>query len=349
MFRGALARGRQVAAAVAGSWRVSSRPWEPSRPELTAVSSLLLGSGAGALAWRRLRVAEVARSPVGFELQQAYRFHAIQALIHERQLARVLVRLRAAGVEPLLGKGWAVARHYPEAGLRPYGDFDLYVEAAQSDAARVALEGDEAAVDLHVGCPELNDRAWSALNERAQSLPLGAGHVRVFGPEDHLRLLALHMLRHGAWRPLWLCDLGAVLETSLRRFDWQYFLSGDPRRTEWACCAVMLAHDLLGAEIDGAPEQVTRRTLPSWLGRTVLRQWSNSGFEPQGRRRSMVSYTQRPAGVLAALRARWPNGIEATVGMRGPFNRLPRLPFQLAECLSRTARFTASLPRALAR
>jgi hypothetical protein len=37
---------------------------------------------------------------------------------------------------------------------------------------------------------------------------------------------------------------------------------------------------------------------------------------------------------------RWPNGIEATVGLRGPFNGLPRLPFQVAECVTRTARFT---------
>jgi hypothetical protein len=63
----------------------------------------------------------------------------------------------------------------------------------------------------------------------------------------------------------------------------------------------------------------------------------------------MVSFARRPAGVLRALRSRWPNAIEATVGVHGPFNGLPRLPFQLAECVSRTARFTLGLPRALAR
>jgi putative nucleotidyltransferase-like protein len=344
-----LTRGQQVAAALAASWRVTPDPWEPSREELGTVNALLLRSGAGALAWRRLRTGAAARSPAGFELQQAYRLHAIQALLHERQLAHVVQRLRAAEVEPLLGKGWAVARHYPEAGLRPYGDFDLYVGGAQREVARTVLEGEGAPVDLHVGCVELNDRPWSVLHERARSYPLGGSQVRVFGAEDHLRLLALHMLRHGAWRPMWLCDLGAVLETSARGFDWTYFLSGDARRTDWVCCALVLARELLGANLDGAPAQVTGRTLPGWLHRTVLRQWADAGFEAQGRRQPMVAYVQRPVGVVRALRARWPNAIEATVGMRGPFNALPRLPFQLAECLSRTARFTLNLPRALAR
>lgn len=346
---GLLPRGQTMAAALAGSWRISPMPWAPSRSELGAVSPMLLASGSGALAWRRLRASDAARSPAGFELQQAYRLHAIQALLHERQLGRVLARLQKAGVEPLLGKGWAVARHYPEAGLRPYGDFDLYVGAAQGEAARAVLEDEAAAVDLHIGCPDLNDRPWSVLNERARSMPLGGGQVRVFGPEDHLRLLAVHMLRHGAWRPLWMCDLAAVVETSARGFDWPHFLGGDRRRTEWACCAVQLSRDLLGADLGGAPAEATRRRLPGWLHRTVLRQWSRPDFEPQGRRRPMATYGPEPQRALAALRSRWPNAIEATVGVRGPFNGLPRLPFQLAECVSRTARFTLRLPRAPAR
>jgi hypothetical protein len=336
-----------VAAALKRSWRATSPTWEPTRDELRAVKPLLIASGAGALAWRRLRMAEPARSPAGFELQQAYRLHAIESLLHERQLTRILARLRGAGVEPLLGRGWAAARHYPEAGLRPYRDFDLYVGPAQRDAADRALEGESAAVTLHVGCAELNDRTWSVLNERARSLPLGSGEVRVFGPEDQLRLVALHMLRHGAWRPLWLCDLGAVLESCGHGFDWSRFLEGDGRRTDWVCCALVLARDLLGAELEGAPAQVTGRKLPGWMAHTVLRQWSRPGLGPSRRpvpRDSPSRLAREPegAGVL------WPNGIEATVGVRGPFNAVPRFPFQLAECVSRTARLTLRRPRPVA-
>jgi hypothetical protein len=47
--------------------------------------------------------------------------------------------------------------------------------------------------------------------------------------------------------------------------------------------------------------------------------------------------------LLKALRTRWPNPIEATVGTRGPFNNWPRLPFQIGESLLRTASFAARL------
>ena len=43
--------------------------------------------------------------------------------------------------------------------------------------------------------------------------------------------------------------------------------------------------------------------------------------------------------MLEALVQRWPNPIEATLNVGGPFNDLPRLPFQLAECVRRTAGF----------
>jgi hypothetical protein len=342
---GGSVRGRQVADALTRSWRGSPAPWEPARSTLALVQPLLLASGAGALAWRRLRQGDGARSPAGFDLQQAYRLHAIEALLHERQLARVLGRLHAAGVEPLLGRGWAAARHYPEAGLRPYRNFDLYVGAAQCHAAHAALDGEQAPVLLNVGCAELNDRPWSLLNERAESLPLGGGHVRVLGIEDHLRLLSLQMFGRGACRPLWLCDVAAIVESASATFDWDHFLAGDRRRTEWVCCALVLARELIGAELGSAPPQATTRVLPQWLVNTTLRQWaSRPAASPPRPREVTVSRFPGPQEALRALRARWPNAIEATIGVRGPFNAIPRLPFQLVECVSRTARLTLRRP-----
>ncbi len=48
------------------------------------------------------------------------------------------------------------------------------------------------------------------------------------------------------------------------------------------------------------------------------------------------------AGAVRALRLRWPNPILATVGVGGPFNGLPRFPFQVGECVSRTLYFVRS-------
>jgi hypothetical protein len=57
----------------------------------------------------------------------------------------------------------------------------------------------------------------------------------------------------------------------------------------------------------------------------------------------MTKYLRHPAGVLKALRKRWPDPIEATIRMNGPFNDLPRLPFQLGYSLSRVAKFIGQL------
>ena len=59
---------------------------------------------------------------------------------------------------------------------------------------------------------------------------------------------------------------------------------------------------------------------------------------------SMAYSFRHPTQLLKALRLRWPNPIQATVGVGGPFNELPRLPFQLWECVSRTAYFITQVP-----
>ena len=53
---------------------------------------------------------------------------------------------------------------------------------------------------------------------------------------------------------------------------------------------------------------------------------------------------RHPVQLLRALRLRWPNPIEATVRVGGPFNELPRLPFQLWESVRRTAYFITQVP-----
>ena len=47
--------------------------------------------------------------------------------VHEMEIGEAFSRLRSVGIEPILAKGWAIARLYPERGMRPYGDIDLCV------------------------------------------------------------------------------------------------------------------------------------------------------------------------------------------------------------------------------
>ena len=339
--------GKLVASAVAGAWRASPPPPPPSLSPaaLIEVTPLLLATGAASLGWWRVRSSELRTSAAAHELRQAYRLYTLQAARQERQIVQAITRLRSAGVEPLLVKGWAVARLYAERGLRPYGDIDLCVRPEQYAAAVAALAAPAAetvVVDLHKGLPELHRPSLDDVYERSQLVPLGDVDVRILGPEDHLRYMCIHMLRHGAYRALWLCDIAVVLESLPKDFDWEYLLLGDRRRAGWVASTVCLAHRLLGASLDGIPVAERTRHLPRWLLRSVLSQWS---IEEHYMASPTMAYSfLHPAELLRALRLRWPNPIQATVGVGGPFNELPRWPFQLWECVLRTAHFLTQVP-----
>jgi hypothetical protein len=255
-------------------------------------------------------------------------------------------------VDPLLVKGWAVARLYPQPGLRPLGDIDLCVHPEQRDAAKTRLARPDLSafgVDLlHEELERLGKAGWSALYARAETVNLGSTLIRVIGPEDHLAFLCMHLLRHGAWRPLWLVDIAVALESRPQNFDWDRSLGVNKRRADWIACAIGLAHYLIGAEIDGTPVAERARRLPNWLPRSVLQRWDIPGLWSGGNTYVPVAtYIRRPRELAAGLRYRWPDPIYATVALNGPFNRAPRLPFQVANVGLRAARFLVHTPQLL--
>lgn len=339
------ATGRLVAEAYTQAWRSAPPPLGLAAAELQEIAPLLLQTGGAALIWRRLRSTSLASHTAAQPLRQAHRLHLLQAAVRENEIAKAVNYLRSAGIEPLLGKGWAIARLYPERGLRPFGDIDLYVRPQDYARAVAAIQTPGAPsvpIDLHNGIRPLADRRFEEMYDRSPSQKLGETVIRVLGAEDHLRLLCLHMLGHGAWRPSWLCDIAAAVEARPDDFDWNYFLSGDRRRTHWTVSAIALAHHLLDAETDDLPASVRDTRLPEWLIPSLLQQWGKLQI-PHGCRTRMAAHLSAPGGLFTALRTRWPNPIEATVGTRGPFNNWPRLPFQIGESLLRTGSFVARL------
>lgn len=342
-------RGRLVAATLAGAWRAEPPATKCSGEELAAVVPLLLGSGAASLGWWKVRGTPSGESAAALELREAYRAQVLENAVREREIEEVFGLLRETGVEALLVKGWAVARAYPAEGLRPFGDIDVCVRRGQLARAAGAIDksGDARLwVDLHDGFKTLDDGDPEELFARAGTVRVGATDVGVLAAEDHLRILCVHLLKHGAWRPLWLCDVAAMLEGRGAGFDWERLSGTDGRRAKWIACAVGLAHELLGARVDDTPFAGAARGLPRWLVPEVLKQWDApfaTRQAPMRHRAPMRAYLQSPAGVLKDLRNRWPNPIEATISVRGPFNDLPRWPFQLANCFARTAHFVSTL------
>ena len=344
--------GGVLATALAGSWRPFTQEIVCAESSLAEIVPLLIGSMSGALGWWRIRHTALRSSPTALKLQEAYRLHSIGSKLREHSIKQVLSVLYSAGIEPLLVKGWAVARLYPETGLRPYGDIDLLVRREQHALAKKAIRSVDVSywVDLHAGAGTLDSRPFEELHERSIIVKLDDFEVRVPAPEDHFRLLCVHMLRHSVHRPMWLCDIAAAAECRPKNFDWELCLGKDKTRARWVTCAIGLARRLLGADVSGTP--VTERSIetPRWLVSRVLKGWEapySMSQVPVTYQAPMAKYIREPRGLLADLGRRWPNPIEATVYVGGPFNELPRWPFQVGECIGRTAKFITRLPSAL--
>lgn len=336
---------------LAGSWRSLPTAFECSVPELEELTPMLRASGVAALCWRRIKSSTLRELPAATILHNLYRANTLRAALYQQTIKQVIARFRSVGIEPILVKGWAAARLYPEEGLRPYGDIDLCIRPAEFSLAETALDSlteNQWKVDLHSGFATLGGGDVDEIYARSHLVQLGETTVRVPSSEDHLRILCIHFLREGGWRPLWLCDIAAAVESLPADFDWAYCLGVNRRQADSLICAIKLAHHLLGAEISGTPANQRRSSLPRWLVPTILKEWGSPSPSMSNRHRApMASYFRYPSGIVQGLRHRWPNPIEATISMRGPFNDLPRLPFQLGNCLARTAKFAASLPKRL--
>ena len=329
------ARGALVAAAVNGGWRENPPPPTLSGDELAKIAPLLLDAGCAALAWSRVRASSSAASPAAEQLRDAYRLHTLQAAVHERELVDVVRSLAAAGVEPLIIKGWTVARLYAESGLRPYGDIDICVAPEQLTVARTVLADSAPSVDVDLqGGLRINRRVVSDLPSFEEALArslrvrLDDVDVPILAPEDHLAVLCVHLLSHGAWRPLWLCDVAAALERLPDDFDWDRCLSRTPRLASWVTATLILAQRLVGADVKSPPALPPRA--PAWLERAVLKQWGSPRPVYPGDLIGLPAASYfRPGRALRAVRFHWVNPVHATMFPGAAFNSLPRLPFQL--------------------
>jgi hypothetical protein len=228
--------------------------------------------------------------------------------------------------------------------LRPYGDIDLWIRAEEYNKACHALVSRSrlsCPVEWHTEFQELEDRAFDQLFARSQRHQVVTGEVRILGFEDHFRMLCLHALRHGIWRPIWLSDIAAALESLPEPFDWDYCLAGKQRMKDWLACIIALAHQLLGARLDCVPAALRDREPPVWTVLAVQQQWGSQHYMT---RPSIKSYWRRPRRFLKALGNRWPNPIQATVNLRGSPHARFRITYQLGECLRRLIKLLRKNP-----
>jgi putative nucleotidyltransferase-like protein len=331
------ARGALVAQVLAGSWRLDPPPLELDLPTLSEISPLLVKAGVGGLAWRRIKGTDLRTSRSALRLQHVHRYNTLHNMIHASSLKEALVLLRAHGIEPLLVKGWSLGSLYPEVGLRPFGDIDFCVREEEFPAASALLRdaGDvRALVDLHSGFEKFYEYRTEELFARSRFIKLDDLDVRVLCAEDHFRFLCLHLLRHGATRALWLCDIAAALEAHPAEFDWDLCLGNRRSQAEWVVGVVTLARELLAVKIEDVPVLRRTKALPRWFVSTVVAEWGTLFDFPD----QVALRLRQPVALLKELPRHWPNPIEATMDLHGRLNELPRWPFQIGEVVAKTAR-----------
>ena len=303
--------------------------------EFEAVAPLLLSSGTGALGWWR-----ITHSPLPLprelwnSLSSVRRAYGLQCAIRERQLGCILRFCESLCFTPILIKGWAISRVYADCNLRPMGDVDLCIAPEHAYELKRKVSADlalDCTIDFdHTEITRFANRGFEDLYEHSIRETVDGTCVRLLCPEDNLRILCLHALKHGVWRPLWLCDIAAALESRSEKFNWDRCLGPDRKQAHWVICALALAGELLGAEVAGTPANEECSSLPGWMVTAVLERWNScrSPVLPQ------FTVQMRDAGgdlraIFELLKSRWPNPIQATVDCNGAFAEGSRWPFQV--------------------
>lgn len=248
------------------------------------------------------------------------------------RIAQVFSAFRSAGVEPILIKGWAVARHYPKPAKRPFSDIDLCVATSDYTRARTLLVERDlgGAIDLHDGFRHLDSQSWQSLFSRSALVSLNEVDVRVLRDEDHIRVLATHWLNDGGAKAERLDDLYYTVSSS-SGFDWNLCLQNIPsRRRGWIAKAIAAGIRYRGHSYQHLPFSEEEMILPYWFTRALEREWASETLYP------LYYLLGQPRRFFRQLSKRFPpNPIQATIESEAAIDDTPRLGLQLLTFLRR--------------
>ena len=273
-----------------------------------------------------------------------HRWYLVTRKRTEGFIASAFRKLRQEGIEPILIKGWAAARNYPDGQTRFLGDIDLAVRADVYDKS-VRLVYDQAdpitGVDLHRELRTLDTLDWETLFTRSHLVPLENEDIRILAPEDHLRVMCVHWLIDGGESKDRLWDIYYAVENRPADFDWSKCLDVTPaHRRGWIIATIGLAHRYLGLGIDDLPFAADAKHLPRWLTRCVERGWrSDVPMQP------LQNTLGDADSLLREVKKRLPpNPIQATVDCEGVFDDRSRIPYQARDFF---IRIRPAIPRVI--
>ena len=278
---------------------------------------------------------EEANVLLGAQTLDEYRWNRLALRRFEHQITKAFEALRRNRIEPILIKGWAAARFYPEDRPRSFSDIDLAVSAENYELAFELSHSNELGnlnIDIHRELRSLDRVDWTTLFERSKLLPLDNTTVRILSPEDHLRVLCTHWLTDGGQYRERLWDIYYAIQNRPENFDWNLCLgSVSPTRRRWIVTVIAITRKHLGLEIKDLPFFHETEHIEDWIEKCLEKEWRSNV-----RLRSLHTCINDPKLLIKQIRKRLPpNPIQATIEAEGELDGGTRLPYQLKSVFRR--------------
>jgi hypothetical protein len=270
-------------------------------------------------------------------------WNSLAALAQEVRVKTLFQIFRLRGVEPILIKGWAAARNYPDGHKRRTGDIDIAVNPENVPRAREIIKDTELyryLIDLHAGLRHLDTVKWDDLFAHSILVDLDGTDIRVLCPEDHLRILCVHWLIDGGRYKDKLWDIYYAVERRPDNFDWGRCLDTvSQNRRRWIICVLAIAHEYLGLAIDDLPFAGELQDVPRWVRRSIEREWNR----PDDLNPVLASTHDKGLLLRQVLRRLPPNPIRATIESDGDLYGSRRWFYQMAVIGRRAGPFIKDL------
>jgi len=270
------------------------------------------------------------------EKEKDKRWLMLRAKVEDERVKLAFCLFRDNGIEPVLIKGWAAAKEYPERYLRVSSDVDLAVSPEQYQKSLNLVksgEGGKLNIDLHCGLRHLDLMEWEKLFGNSGLELLDGVGIRILCPEDHLRVLCVHWLTDGGAYKERLLDIYYLLKNNSKNFDWEKcFDPLNEKRREWIKKTIALVHRHHNLSGINFPFAVEAEKIPGWFIGALEKEWaSETKLNPihtvLGNREEFWRQFKKRIS---------PNTIQATVLMEGKFDDSSRLYYQIGSILMRS-------------
>lgn len=315
--------GRLIARAHYQAWRLDAPPFDLTPEELAAILPNLIRSGSAGIVWHRVKPFREKYGAMAYALEAATDAQIAHNQRVEEAVVECVSRLRAYGIEPVLIKGLALAKLYPEGIVRPAGDIDLVVHKEEFAAAHAILhDSTKPAIPIDVDLKHvqiLDEAPHAGFSPDIGTVVIGGRTIRTISPSDNLSMLVGHFLKHSGAKCRWLVDIALFLEAGTSRTDHRY-----SAERHWIEPSEWMARSELGLQ---SPIQIGRirptRPAPLWLVSEVRCRWVVHSQRTQHPVISLVLADPTKIGV--ALTQAWLSPLEAIFRSRSGIPRYRKL------------------------